>query len=75
MPWKRRIRLLALRVFTIPELVQAKFIVIADRATNSFLALFPPVPFGLASPIDLASFAAIYLVMAHDFPLAYKIQH
>ena len=72
MPWKRRIRLLALRIFGIFQLIQAKLIVIADRATDILLALVPSVPFGLASPIDLACLAAVHLGIGHNIFLLFK---
>jgi len=40
--------------------------IIADRAADILFSLFPAIPFGLTSPVDLACFAAIHLGIGHN---------
>jgi hypothetical protein len=48
--------------------------VIADRAANVFFSLFPAIPFGLTSPVDLACFAAIHFGIGHNLYLLLNLK-
>ena len=72
MPRKRKIKLLRLRALRICEFTQTELIVVTDRAADILFALFSSVPLSLASPVYLASFAAIYFMVAHFFLLSIK---
>lgn len=39
--------------------------IVADRAADILFPLFPSVPFGLTSPVDLARFTTIHLGIGH----------
>lgn len=56
--------------------IETYLVVVAYGAAYIFLAFFPSVPLRLARPIDLARFAAIYFIIAHNhLSLSIKIQH
>ena len=43
--------------------------IVTDRAADILFSLFPAIPFGLTSPIDLACFAAIHFGVGHNIHL------
>jgi len=46
--------------------------IIANRAADVFLSLFPAVPLRFTGPVDLAGLAAVHLGIGHNQFLLFK---
>ena len=48
--------------------------IVTDRAADILFSLFPAIPFGLTSPVNLACFAAIHLGIGHNINLLLNLK-
>ena len=62
---------LLLRALLVPDLFETRSEAVTDGTADILLAFFAAVPLGLAGPVYMACFAAIYFVLRHDLPLSY----